>query len=56
MVTDVSTCWVEVENEMGVEPSHPLVKWVASCEKGPDDIFCPFLVLSVFAHLIPQIT
>ena len=28
----------------------------ASCEKGPDDIFCPFLVLSFFAHFILQIT
>ena len=28
-------------------------KWAASCEKGPDDIFCPFLVLSFFAHFIP---
>ena len=30
--------------------------WAASCEKGPDDIFCPFLVLSFFAHFIPEIT
>ena len=30
--------------------------WAASCEKGSDDIFCPFLVLSSFAHFIPQIT
>ena len=28
--------------------------WAASCEKGPDDIFCPFLVLSFFAHFIPK--
>ena len=33
---------------------HPI--WAASCEKGPDDIFCPFLVLSFFAHFILQIT
>ena len=30
--------------------------WAASCEKGPDNIFCPFLVLSFFANFIPQIT
>ena len=30
--------------------------WAASCEKVPDDIFCPFLVLSFFAHFIHQIT
>ena len=31
------------------------INWAASCEKGPDDIFCPFLVLSLFSHFIPQI-
>ena len=30
--------------------------WAGSCEKGPDDIFCPFLVLSFFAHFILQTT
>ena len=30
--------------------------WAASCQKGPDDVFCPFLVLSFFAHFIPQLT
>ena len=33
-----------------------VVKWATSCEKGADDIFCPFSVLSFFAHFIPQIT
>jgi len=31
-------------------------KWATSCEKGPDDMFCPFLVLGVFAHFLLQIT
>ena len=31
-----------------------VVKRAASCEKGPDDRFCPFSVLSFFAHFIPQ--
>ena len=37
-------------------PSLKITIWAASCEKGPDDIFCPFLVLSFFAHFTLQIT
>ena len=40
----------------GLESTFPEYIWAASCEKGPDDTFCPFLVSSFFAHFIPQIT
>ena len=37
---------------------HPIGQdiWAVSGKKGLDDIFCPCLVLSFFAHFILQIT
>ena len=40
----------------GLESTFPEYIWAASCEKGPEDIFCPFLVLSFLCPLHSQIT